>query len=420
MIAASEPPVYRPFALLALAVALLGGIPLGLWLLAWLYLGLPAVPPRWLLLHAHLQIFGFFGTLIMGVAQHLLPRFTGRPVSRSRLLRVSLGLQAAGLALRVLGTAGELGAPLLLAALLQTVAFLLFARWVWGALDPAPLAFLRRHLTLSTAWLAGACALEAWLRGSALASGLSLPALAGVRVVHAMGLFGGVLGWVLGVLLRAGPMFVPRWRAPLRAARGLPWLQALGLSLAAAGEAGTWSAETATALARLGELVILAGAAALMLLGGVLTPAREALPLVARGPEESWIFRLGLLAGAAAVVGSAVTVAAAGAGLDVRVIGDAVRHLVTVGVLTSVVVAMVFRLVPVLEGRRLRWPRLRRVALWSLAAGILLRSAEVLVGLGWTSLASWIPLSGILVWLAVACAAVTLIASIGAGARGVA
>ena len=100
--------------------------------------------------------------------------------------------------------------------------------------------------------------------------------------------------------------------------------------------------------------------------------------------------------------------------------GDAGRPQVTIGVLTSVVVAMVFRLVPVLEGRRLRWPRLRRVALWSLAAGILLRSAEVLVGLGWTSLASWIPLSGILVWLAVACAAVTLIASIGAGARGVA
>src|SRR5690348_4875104 len=102
VIAASELPVYRPFALLALAVALLAGIPLGLWLLGWLYLGLPAVPPRWLLLHAHLQIFGFFGTLIMGMAQHLLPRFTGRPVSRSRLLRVSLGLQAAGLALRVL------------------------------------------------------------------------------------------------------------------------------------------------------------------------------------------------------------------------------------------------------------------------------------------------------------------------------
>jgi hypothetical protein len=423
VIAAPEPPVYRPFAVLALAVALLGGIPLGLWLLGWLYLGMAAVPPRWLLLHAHLQIFGFFGTLIMGVAQHLLPRFTGRPVSRRPLFRVILALQAAGLTLRVIGTAGELGelgAPILLASLLQTAAFLLFARWVWGMLDPAQLAFLRWHLTLSTAWLAGACALEAWLRASALASGLPLPALAGLRVAHTVGLFGGVLGWVLGVLLRAGPMFVPRWRAPVRAARALPWLQAVGLALAASGEAGPWSVETATALARLGELVILAGAAALMLLGGVLTRAREALPLVARSPEESRIFRVAMLAGGGAVIGSAVTVAVAGAGLDVRVLGDAVRHLVTIGVLTSVVVAMVFRLVPVLEGRPLRWPRLRQVALWSLAAGILVRSAEVLVGLGWASLASWIPLSGVLVWLAVACAAVNLMASIAARTRGAA
>ena len=124
--------------------------------------------------------------------------------------------------------------------------------------------------------------------------------------------------------------------------------------------------------------------------------------------------------GGGAVVGSAVTVVMAGAGLDVRVPGDAVRHLVTIGVLTSVVVAMVFRLVPVLEGRALRWPRLRRVALWGLAAGIVVRSAEVLVGLGWASVASWIPLSGVLVWFAVACAGVNLMASIGARPRGVA
>jgi hypothetical protein len=415
-----EPPAYRPFALLAFAVTLAGGIPLGVWLLAWLYLGASAVPPRWILLHAHLQIFGFFATLIMGVAQHLLPRFTGRPVKPSPFLLVLLGLQAAGLTLRILGTAADLGAPVLVASGLQAVAFLLFAGWVWRSLDPPPLALLRWHLTLSTFWLAGGCALEGWLRSSALARDLPLPAPGGLRVVHLMGLFGGVLGWVLGVLLRAGPMFVTRWRAPMRAARALPWLLALGIGIAASGEAGDWSTETATLLARLGELVVLAGAAALVLRGGVLTRARDALPMVARSREESRIFRVGLLSGGAALVGSAVTVAVAWAGLDVRVLGDVVRHLVTVGVLTSVVVAMVFRLIPVLEGRALPWPRLRGLALRSLAAGIILRSAEVLVGLGWAALASWIPLSGILVWIAVACAGVNLAAVIGTRASGAA
>ena len=94
------------------------------------------------------------------------------------------------------------------------------------------------------------------------------------------------------------------------------------------------------------------------MLGGALTRVRDALPLVARGPEESRIFRLAMPSGAAAVVGGAAAVPAAWAGLEVRLLTDAVRHLLTVGVLTSVVVAMVFRLIPVLEGRALRWPRL--------------------------------------------------------------
>ena len=336
----------------------------------------------------------------MGVAQHLLPRFTGRPVERSRLLVLILGLQAGGLALRIVGTAGDLGGAILLASLVQTAAFLLFGGWVWGMLDPPRLAFLRWHLTASSLWLGGACALEVWLRGSALASGLPLPTTAGLRVVHVMGLFGGVLGWVLGVLLRAGPMFLARWRAPMRPARALPWLLALGIGIAASGETGGSGAETAAALARLGELVILAGGAGLMLLGGVLTRAREALPMAARSPVESRIFRMAMLSGGGAVVGSAVTVGMAWAGLETRVLAD-------------VVVAMVFRLIPVLEGRAVRWPRLRQVALWSLAAGIILRSAEVLVSLGWSSLASWIPLSGILVWIAVACAGANLAAAIG-------
>ncbi len=125
----AEPPVYRPFALLGLAATLAGGIPLGVWLLAWLYLGVAAVPPEWILLHAHVQIFGFFGTLIMGVSQHLLPRFTGRMVWL-------LGSQATGFALWIIGTAASMPAPVLIASVLQTVTFALFASWVWRKLDP--------------------------------------------------------------------------------------------------------------------------------------------------------------------------------------------------------------------------------------------------------------------------------------------
>ncbi|MCL6639810.1 MAG: hypothetical protein K6T92_00395, partial [Candidatus Rokubacteria bacterium] len=67
-----EPPVYRPFALLAFGATLAVGTPLGIAMLAWLYGGGPAVPMPLVLLHAHVQVFGFFGTLIAGVAPHLL------------------------------------------------------------------------------------------------------------------------------------------------------------------------------------------------------------------------------------------------------------------------------------------------------------------------------------------------------------
>jgi hypothetical protein len=413
----AEPPVYRPFALLAVTAALVAGIPLGAWLLAWLYPGLAAVPAEWRLLHAHLLIFGFFGTLILGVAQHLLPRFTGRAVEPSPFMRSLLGLQAAALILRVAGTAGGWAVLLLVAALLQAGVFALFASWVWRMLDPPPLGPLRRHLTASSLWLAAGCSLEAGLRIHALGGGLAPPAGPGLRVVHLAGLFGGVLGWVLGVLLRAGQMFLVRWRAPAGATQALPWVSALGVCLAAWGETGGWSAAAGTALARLGEAIVLAGAAAILGLGGALRRVRDALPLVARSPEESRIFRVALFSGAAATVGAAAAVPAAWAGLDVHLLTDAVRHLVTVGMLTSVAVAMLFRLIPVLEGRALPWPRLRRVSLWSLAAGVLLRSAEVLVGAGWAAAAPGVALSGLLVWIAVACVGANLAAAIGARPR---
>jgi hypothetical protein len=409
----AEPPVYRPFALLAVGAALVAGIPLGVWLLAWLYLGAAAVPVEWRWLHAHLQIFGFFGSLILGVAQHLLPRFTGRAVTPSPFLQSLLGLQAAALTLRVAGTAAAWPVPLVVAALLQAGAFALFASWVWRALDPPPLGPLRRHLAASSLWLAGACGLEAGLRIHALAVGLALPAEPGLRVVHLMGLLGGVLGWVLGVLLRAGPMFLSRWHAPAPAARVLPWVLALGVGLAAGGEAAGAGSPVGPALARLGEAIVLLGAALVLACGGALRRVRGALPMVARSREESRIFRVALVSGAAATVGAAAAVPAAWAGLDVHLLADAVRHLITVGLLTSVAVAMLFRLLPVLEGRALRWPRLRAVALWCLAAGVTLRTAEVLVGAGWAGPAPWVALSGLLVWIAVACVGANLAAAAG-------
>jgi hypothetical protein len=411
-VTAAEPvgatPVYRPFALLAFATTLAVGTPVGGWMLAWLYWDAPAAPVAWVLLHAHLQIFGFFATLIPGVAPHLFDRFAGHPVPRRPVTPWVLGLLAAALALRISGTWAAAPAPVLAASLLQAAAFLLFASWVRRVLDPPELAFLRFHLTASTGWLALACLLETILRWRALELGLASPPLATLRAVHAMAIFGGVLGWVLGVLLRAGPMFVPGWSVPPRTARAIPWALALGVLVSLAGETGAWRGATGTALARLGELLALGTVVVVAVSGGVFRRARGVLPVVSRSAEESRIFRLAAASAVAAVAGFAVAAAGAALGASTHLIADAARHLLTVGFLTSVVVAMSFRLIPVLERVALPWPGLRRVAFWALLGGVALRTAQFGAAYGAPALVPLVPLSGVLVWVAVACVAANL------------
>jgi hypothetical protein len=410
-----EPPLYRPFALLAYGTAVLIGVPLGAWMLAWLYAGWAAVPVAWVLLHAYVQIFGFFATLIPGVAQHLFARFSGEPVAPTPLISRVWKVLAAALLLRLAGTALSMPALVMLAAALGALAFGFFGLWVWRSLAPPPLAPLRRHLAASTGWFVLALGFETALRIRGLTEGVPVPDRGLLWLVHMMALYGGVLGWVTRVLLRAGPMFVENWDVPLVVARAVPGALALGILITAAGEVGAWEPAAATVVVRLGEFVALGGAAMLLVAGGAFRRVRAAaLPMIGRSRDEVRIFRIAALSAPAAVLGMALSAAAARAGVPVGPLTDAVRHLVTVGFLTSVVVAMTFRLIPVLEGRALPWPWLRHVAFGGLLAGVLLRTAEVLVGFGWAGIAPWIPLSGVLIWLALLAVAANLLGAIAA------
>jgi hypothetical protein len=389
-----DPPVYRPFALLAFASGLLLGAPLGVWMLA-----RPAGAPASLLwLHAGAQLFGFFATLIVGVAHHLLPRFTGRPVRATALTPWLLAGLAAALALRVAGIGWPMAAAA--GALLHAGAVGAFATWVWQALDPPPLRRLRTQLALSSAWLAAAGALEAWLR----AQGGGVPDASGMQVVHAMALVGGVLGWLLGVLLRAGPMFVRDWRVPAWLARATPWALAASVGLTAASAAGV---PAGARLGRAADALALATVAATLLTAGALRPSHGALPMLSRSAPEARIFRLAVLSAAG---GAALSMWGLALGAEApRALTDAVRHLLAVGVIGAVVVAMTFRLIPALEGRPLPWPALRAVALVALAGAVTLRTGQLVVPPGWPALAPLVVASGMLAWTAFGCAGVSLI-----------
>ena len=402
-----EPPVYRPFALLAFGTATLAGVPLGIWMLTRLYLGGGPIPPAWLFLHAHLQIFGFFGALVLGVAHHLVPRFAGRPVTPDRA-RILFALVALALALRVGGTAAAAPGALVGATLLEAAAFLGFAGWLWRALAAPPLALTRRYLVLATGWLVAALLLEVALRGLAMAAGAGDPDPRGMRGVYVMALLGGVGGFVLGVVLRAAPMFVAGWRVPPVLARGAPWTLAAGVLAGVAGEAGG-GASGAVALARLGEALAAGTIATVAATGGAIGRRRAPRSLLVRGGPELWLFRLAMASAAVAAVGFAGAAVLAWRGVPLGLLADALRHLVTVGFLTAMVVAMAFRLIPVFEGVPVPWPRLPVVAFAALLGGVVLRSGQVLADWVWAGLLPWLPLSGLLVWVAVASVFVSLL-----------
>jgi hypothetical protein len=368
--------------------------------------GRAPAPVIWL--HAGVQLFGLFGALILGVAHHLLPRFTGRSVRPTALtpwlchgLAVALALRAVA----VLWPPAAAGG-----AALHAGVFAAFAVWVWRALDPPPLRLLRAQLTLSSVWLAAAAALEGGLR----ARGGGVPDAAGMQAVYAMALVGGVLGWVLGVLLRAGPMFVRDWRVPATLARATPWALALSVALsataalAASGTVGTpglVSPAGAARLARAGDVVAFVTLAAAAVTAGALRRAPRALPMLSRSAPEARIFRVAVVS---ALGGVALSLWALALGPDApRGLTDAVRHLLAVGAIGAVVIAMTFRLIPVLEGRPLPWPALRGVALWTLAGAVTLRTAPIL--LGSHTVAPLLAASGALAWVAFVCAGVSLV-----------
>lgn len=118
-----------------IAAALVYGLLGGLLALAWLAApaALPALAPR---AHAHLMLVGFVGMMIFGVALHMLPRFTGRPLFSERVADAQFWLANAGLLAMVLGWLLALRAVSSIGGAALWVALALFALNVAATVRP--------------------------------------------------------------------------------------------------------------------------------------------------------------------------------------------------------------------------------------------------------------------------------------------
>src|SRR5579884_3114912 len=95
--------IWPPFIGAALALALTAGFGLGGLLFAAPVLGLPlgAWWPAAAQVHAHVQLFGWAGLMVLGVGFHFLPRLRGRSLAHRERAPAVLRLLAGGLLLRI-------------------------------------------------------------------------------------------------------------------------------------------------------------------------------------------------------------------------------------------------------------------------------------------------------------------------------
>jgi len=373
------------FVLTALALAVALGVSTGGWAIWQMAFATGTVLPSHLQLHAHVQLLGFAGLFILGVALHALPRILGAaPPSRRVLFTVLAGV-GGGALLRAFGqplAPWPTGRFLsLLSGAFELAGVFAFLGWALPVLavrrsfgDPLSL-----HVLLGSLWavlaavLSGAQAL--FLAGHAESE---IPG-ALVEPFYAVALYGLVLSFVFAFASRMVPAFLSLPRPTPKSARSVAALQAAGVLFLAA----AWIPDLVPTASRgfvLAGTLLLAAAILLFLAAGrILAPfAKAPGGLSLRAPFAF----LGLFA----AISVATSIGELSGASVHKFVWDGARHVYTIGFLTLLVVRMSLRVVPAFTGRALARPRQARVALAFVGAAAVVRALQIPVALGWGGL----------------------------------
>ena len=391
--------LYRRFLKAALLFTLTGGTALGAWALAVMALRerLGGLERGIIQVHGHWQLFGWVGLFVVGVAYHVLPRLLGAPLPSYRAASWSFVMLAAGVVLRC----GQAFDPSLMrsaclygGACLEIAGCAAFAWTVWRLLATQrgrPFPYLR-YLAHGTGWLLAASLLNlAHARNLVRGPRFEVDAWLNVPYLTVF-LVGFVTFWILGVSLRTLPVFMGLEDRPALAA-ALVWPLSAAVAGLAAGE-GLFlrgGGDAARVVFGVSGLLLALGLALFTFALGIFGTVRQAPePGADRGYEKyvrlayAWL----LLAGGMLVAFSVVTLR--GAPLDHAYVG-AYRHALTVGFITTMMIGMAQRIVPVFRGVPLWSDRLREWIFWLLAIGnvmrVLFQSLSAAAGPAWLRLA---------------------------------
>ena len=214
----------------ALALALLGGFPLGILaaLGATRDIGLGA---RWspiVQTHGHLQLVGFVSLFIVGVAYQVLPRFKQTPLASYRLGLASIVLLASGAALRAASQpwadSPPIGLLFVTSACLELAGAAAFATVATRTIRAGQRVVFDYYFLAAATWIVAASAANLAIVQEMARDGTTVVASSRNAPLLDMYLLGFITTFILGVSIRVLPHFLS-----LRPARSRLLLPALAL-----------------------------------------------------------------------------------------------------------------------------------------------------------------------------------------------
>ncbi len=335
--------------------------------------------------HGHVQVFGYLGLFVMGIAYHVLPRFKGQPPPGRRIVLGSYALMLSGVTLRMLAQPhgqGFLRWMLGASAPLELVGAAVFAWYVarvfWRARDKRE--GFDRYVLVGAGWFVIALAMNAYLVVRAAVRGERLLPAAGDAALLEAVVYGFVVFFVLGVSFRALPFFLSLRPVHTRLRDAAFWVLLLAAPLRVAATwapqftAAAWPRDAMYASTFALALAVVAAVVALR----VFEPADGEAPPVEAPPAYRPMVQV---AYAWLLVGVSLDVywrlRELDGGYTPMYAAGAIRHAFLLGFATLMIMAMAYRVVPVFSGRALRWPGLVPASFGLVGAAAVLRVAPV-------------------------------------------
>ncbi len=378
----------------SLLFATVGGFALAVWLPTQAALG--HMDLSWLAVaqvHGHLQVMGFAGLFVLGVATKLAPRFGGGHLVRPALVDAAFWCVVAGLLARALGQPFAAQPPFALltagGALLELAGAMMFA--VSAALTLRPsIAVGAPHALLMLAgmgWLVVQAALGlAWLIPLTV-DGASVLRSDRDSLLVSVQFFGFLLCVFAGVGLRTFPSFFGMPHPSVRLGRATFALLQMGLLLWVAGSLLALADIEARAVIAIGQALV--GVGVLTLVSTFGWWRRETRFAVASQPL-AWPLRatLAMLTLTGLLLAASGVEALARGSVISSVRSDAIRHIFALGVVTQGIIAMAQLILPEFASERLVRPPVRwrsAVLTSTLVVAVVLRGLVPLSGVGSTA-----------------------------------